>query len=104
MTDILVSTEVELRKRLDLSGAWVTRTDRALTILCRGKRGTRAAERCLTLHRDGWWELTGYPVQGGPARIFAKKSPICQEGNLPRRDLRTVVAILRPGTTGETAA
>ncbi len=104
MTNILAATEAELRKLLDLSGARVTRTDRTLTILCRGKQGARAAERCMTLHRDGGWETTGYPAHRASARILAKKSPIRRVGPLPSQDLRKVADVLRPGTIDETAA
>lgn len=94
-TDTLAHTEVELRKRLDLTGAGVTRTSKALVILCRGKRGPRATERCLTLLRDGQWELSGYPSTGTPARIVANRRPALHGGRLPDRDLKRIAAVLR---------
>lgn len=95
LTDILAHAEAELRKRLDLSRARITRTDRALVILCQGKSGTHAVERALTLHCSGQWELSGYPSFGASARIVANRRPVRGGGGLPDRDLRKIAAVLR---------
>lgn len=94
-TDVLTHTEVELRKRLGLTGAGVTRTSKALVIIRRGKQGSLAAERCLTLLRDGGWELSGYPSLGTSARIVANRRPALRGGRLPDRDLQKIAAVLR---------
>lgn len=96
MVDILAHTERELRKRVDLSGARVTRTSKALIILCPGEKGTRRTDRCLTLHRDGTWELTEYPSTTPEVRKLASKTPIRGVGRLPGGVLIRLAAELRP--------
>lgn len=95
MADILDHTEAELRKRLDLSSARNTRTDKVPVILCRGKRGNQSVERCLTIHRDGWWELTGAPARGDDVRILINGHPVQEAGPPPETTLRTMSAMLR---------
>lgn len=94
-TNILAHTEMELRKLLDLSNATITRTDKTLTVLCRGKGGARVEERLLTLHCSGRWELSGYPSFGDSARIISSRHPVYGGGRLPKRDLRKIAATLR---------
>ena len=94
MVDILAHTERELRKRVDLSDA--RRTSKALIILCPGEKGTRRTDRCLTLHRDGTWELTEYPSPTPEVRKLASKTPIRGVGRLPRGVLIRLAAELRP--------
>lgn len=91
----LTHAEAELRKHLDLSKARITRTDRALVVLCKGRNGTNTVERALTLHCSGRWELSGYPSFGASARIVANRKPVRPGSPLPDRDLRRIVAILR---------
>lgn len=91
----LTHAETELRKRLDLSKARITRTDRALVVLCKGKSGTSTVERALTLHCSGQWELSGYPSFGASARIIANRKPVLEGNRLPNRDLRKIVSVLR---------
>ena len=91
----LTHAETELRKRLDLSKAKITRTDRALVVLCKGKRGTSTVERALTLHCSGSWEISGYPSFGDSARIIANRNPARGGNRLPNRDLRKIVSVLR---------
>ena len=99
MVDILAHTEKELRKRLDLRSMRITRTDRALVILARGNVGTRPVERCLTLHHDGRWELTGYPTKGVDTQMLVNRDPILGGGPLPERDLRIIAKALDLDTT-----
>jgi hypothetical protein len=91
----LTHAETELRKHLDLSKARITRTDRALVVLCKGKSGTSTVERALTLHCSGRWELSGYPSFGASARIIANRKPVREGNRLPNRDLRKIVSVLR---------
>lgn len=97
MVDILAHTEKELRKRLDLSSARITRTDRVLVILVRGNVGTCSDERCLTLRHDGRWELTGYPTKDADTRILVSRDPILGGGALPEGSLRIIAKALRLG-------
>ena len=95
VADLLTRAEGELRQRLDLSNARITRTDRTLVVLCKGKSGTSVAERALTLHCNGQWELSGYPSFGASARIVANRKPVLGSGRLPNQDLRRIAAVLR---------
>ena len=94
MADILDHTEKELRKRIDLRSARITRSDRALVILTRGKVGARSVERCLTLHHDGRWELTGFPTEGDDTRMFVNRAPALGGGALPEGSLRIIAKAL----------
>ena len=92
---IFTRTERELRKHLNLSNSRITRTGKCLRILCSGKRGPQAAERCFTLGLDGGWEVTGYPRSGDQARILVNASPDRGEGGLSARRIQAIARALR---------
>ena len=104
MVDILTTAEEELRKRLDLSGAKVTRTDRTLVIHVAGNRGGRSVGRCFTLHRDGAWELTGYPSANEQVRLRASNKRVLKRVGFLARDLKLVASALSEALTGREAA
>ena len=103
VTDIITQAEVELGKRLDLRTMRVTRTDRSLVVLARGRRGSQFVERCLLVRHDGRWEITGCPQPGESAKLIANDAPVLGGGGLHPRDLRRIVATMCVKTTGETA-
>lgn len=92
---LFTRTEEELRKYLNLSSSRITRTDKCLRILCSGKQGSRAVERCFTLGLDGRWEVTGYPRHGGRARILVNANPVYGGCGLPARSIRAIAVALR---------
>ena len=103
VTDIIASAEAELGKRLDLRTMKVTRTDRNLVVLARGRRGGRSVERCLLVRHDGRWEITGYPQPGESAKLIANDAPVLGGGGIHPRDLRRIAAVMCVKTTGENA-
>lgn len=102
MTNMLVTAEAALRKRLDLSSAHITRTDKVLVIQVANKRRRRPSERCLTLLRDSSWDITGYPTRNEQARLFGKPRTLSR-GDFFARDLPRVVEALGEAQTGEKA-
>ena len=104
MVDILTTAEEELRKRLDLSGAKVTRTSKTLVILVTGNSGGRSIGRCFTLHHDGAWELTSYPSANEQVRLRASNKRVLKRVGFPARDLNWVASTLSEALTGGVAA
>lgn len=102
MTNVLATEEAALRKRLDLSGAHITRTDKELVILEANKRRRRPIERCLTLRCDPSWEITGYPTRNKQARLFGKPQTSSRSVFFAR-DLPRVAEALGEAQTGRKA-
>lgn len=101
--DILVQTEEELKKYLNLSGARITRSDRTLRILVAGKQRGRKVERSFTLGLDGRWEITGYHTPREQARILKGAHPVRGQSGLPTRSIQAIAkALLTDSTAGGT--
>jgi hypothetical protein len=100
VTNTLTAAEAGLRKRLDLSGAHITRTDKALVILVSKKHGGRTIERCLTLHHDQAWEITGLPAVNGRAHLLSSKTKNRGRSIFLARDLPRIAAALGEAQTG----
>lgn len=88
--DILSSIERELRKRIDLSGARTTLTEKCLVVLVSGNRGGR----CLRLWLNGRWSITGAPAAGDKSMLLSEGNLVYRGGSIQPRFLTRIASML----------
>lgn len=98
--NILSSTERELRKRIDLSEARITLTEKCLAVLVYRKRGKPSVDRLLRLWLNGRWSITGIP-EGANGILLAEGNPVNSGKSIRPRGLTRIASMLSVTTEGE---
>ena len=88
--DILSSTERGLRKRIDLSGARITLTEKCLVVLVPANRGGR----CLRLWLNGRWSITGTPEVGSKSMLLSEGNLVYRRKSILRQPLTRIASML----------